>query len=344
MEAPEFVRQWGLALGALFIFSVVVPLPAQDYEISAHAALTNAIITTYNTAFPDTAIDDPFRFDLIRGSKEEDDGSRSLYHFYDPVHKRGLSFGGKAWTSSKDWAVADTINDFTWAKGLDAYARGDNHRAFLILGHVLHLLQDASVPEHVRNDMHAVDSPYESFTKTLTPVISDASPVLLPDTAAYFDAMALYTNNGFYSADTIDDAEYAKPTADFVEQEGKYLYGFKTDEDGNKYHLLQYIDGNKGLKFLNKDNGTILSDYWRLLSVKTIRYGAGMTRLFITEGEKLKKEQAAVKKQSTNIYATLASVVDVFASTAQSVGEADGLTEAASVSLDGSTGDVGVVQ
>ncbi len=355
MEAPEFVRfirRWGLGLGVVFIVGIFYPLPARDYEISAHAALTNAIIEKYNATYPDAEIDSEFRFDLVRGAKEEDDNSRSLNHFYDPVRNRGLSFSGKSWMRSKSWAVADDVNNFTWGKGLDAYANSDYHRAFLILGHVLHLLEDASVPDHVRNDAHIVDSPYESFTKTLVPLPDAKPPVILADMASYFDIAATYANNGFYSADTINDSAYQKPKPDYIKQEGKYLYGFKADEYGAPYHLVHYVKIQKYLwaslqesKFLNHEENKILSDYWRLLSAHVIRHGAGMVKLFITEGEKLKKEQATNEKNSKSIYATLASVVDVFASTAESVDSyGDGLTEAESIPLEANVIDAPTAQ
>ncbi len=350
METPElvgFIRRWGLGIGAVFAVGLLYPLPAKDYEISAHAALTSAIIDKYNAAYPDNEIDDIYRFDLIRGAKEEDDGERPLNHFYDPVRNRGLRFSGKTWMRSKSWAVADDANEFAWGRGLDAYARGDNHRAFLILGHILHLLEDAAVPEHVRNDPHLLDSPYESFTKTLVPAPPKAAPIVLATLPDYFDAMATYTNSGFYSADTISNAVYPAPQPDYVAEEGKYLYGFKTDEERNKYHLVHYVKVQKyswssvgEIGSLIKEESKILSDYWRLLSAKSIRYGAGMVHMFITEGEKLKKEQALKKKDAKNIYATLASVVDVFASTAESVDAYDdGLTEAESIPLEASVGD-----
>lgn len=347
MEAPEllaFLRRWGLGLSAIFAIGILYPLPAKDYEISAHAALTNAIINAYNAAYPDNEIDTAYRFDLIRGAKEEDDGNRSLNHFYDPVRNRGLSFGGKTWMRSKSWATAGDVNDYTWQKGLDAYAREDYHRAFLILGHVLHLLEDASVPEHVRNDAHLLDSPYESFTKTLVPAAGGKAPLVLENLNAYFDAMATYANSGFYSADTIHNPAYPAPTPDYVAQEGKYLYGFKSDAEGNKYHLINY--GLKNQKSIfDGDNNQILSDYWRLLSAKAVRYGAGMVRTFVAEGEKLKKETAATKKRSQSIYATLASVADVFSSAAESVDAAgDGLAEAETVLLEANAADALAVQ
>lgn len=354
MEAPElvrFVRLWGWGLGVILVVGVAYPLPARDYEISAHAALTNAIIDTYNNAYPDEKIDDAFRFDLIRGAKEEDDGQRPLNHFYDPVRNRGLSYGGKTWMRSKSWAVADDVNDFTWQKGLDAYARKDYHRAFLIAGHLLHLLEDASVPEHVRNDPHVLDSPYENFTKTLMPANETFSPLSHAGIAEYIAAMAAYANAYFYSADTIDDGVYQKPKPEYVRQEGKYQYGFKTDDAGELYHLVHYIKIDKYLwaslqesYSLHDGTNKILADYWRLLSARAIRYGAGMLRSFIIEGEALKKEQAT-RHAPDAIASALASVVDVFMSTAESVDEYDdGLTEAENISLEANVSDVLVSQ
>ncbi len=343
MEVAGFLKRFGLALVAACAVGVAFPLPARDYEISAHAALTEAIINKYNAAYPDAEIDAEFRFDLIRGSKEEDDDNRFLNHFYDPVRDRGLSFGGKSWMRSKSWAE-DDANAFTWTAGLEAYAREDYHRAFLILGHVLHLLEDAAVPEHVRNDMHLLDSPYEAFTKTLVPAPDKASPIVLGSLGDYFDAMAAYTNAGFYSADTIGDAAYPGPKPDYVAQEGRYRYGFKRDAGGGEYHLVHYVTAGKyewasiaDSYFLDHEGGKILADYWRLLSAKAVRYGAGMARSFIAEGEKLKKERAAAKRPA-GTYATLASALDIFDGLIGSA-EAwdDGLMEAEDIPLEADT-------
>ncbi len=345
METPEFLKNWGWGLAVVFITGVAFPVTVFDYEISAHAALTAAIIDAHNSAFASEKIADEFRFDLIRGSKEEDDDPRWLNHFYDPVRNRGLVVAGVARPSSKQWARDEQAQIYTWRAGIDAYAAGDNHMAFLVLGHILHLLEDASVPEHTRNDLHPVGSPYESFITTRMPVIDGKPPILLADEDAYFDAMALYSNNNFYSADTIDSEDYIKPKPDYIKQEGKYLYGFKTDESGNSYHIVHYIKTSeytwsvKQYSLLNKEGDKILSDYWRLLSAKAVRYGAGLIHVFLIEAKQARVDhERALKEQGRTRSAAssaVASIIDIFTpggAQSDAGDESDGLHEVASVS------------
>lgn len=313
MEIRAFLREWGFAFGVAGIIGIAFPLMVFDYEISAHAALTAAIIDSYNTHFPDARIDDAFRFPLIRGSKEEDDGSRSLYHFYDPVRNRGLTLPLRSWMSLKEWAVHDAAQQasapplflstvfgqepvvFTWARGIEAYARGDPHAAFLIVGHILHLLEDAGVPDHTRNDIHPFSSPYEHFTKTLMPTVDHKKPMVLSDLDAYFNGLAMYSNNNFYSAETIGAEQYPNVVPAYMNNEGGYIYGFMNDEDGAPYHVAQYgvvrakawVAQEPSLN--DGGNNKILSDYWRLLSAKTVRYGAGLLHLFLREAEQARR-------------------------------------------------------
>ena len=104
METRTFLRKWWLAGIGVITLGMVFPYPVFEYEISAHAALTAAIIETHNRAHPENAIADEFRFDLIRGSKEEDAQGRSVYHFYDPISGKGLTAQGVSWLSAKVWA------------------------------------------------------------------------------------------------------------------------------------------------------------------------------------------------------------------------------------------------
>lgn len=338
MEAPEFLRQWGWGLAVLFIVGTAFPLPVFDYEVSTHAALTAAIIDAYNKSFSADAIADEFRFDMIRGSQEEDNDFRWLQHFYDPLYNRGLTAAGWSRLSSKQWATADGAQDFTWRAGIDAYARGDSHAAFLVLGHILHLLEDASVPEHTRNDLHPMESPYEAFTKTLMPVVDDKPPIVLSDRDGYFDAMARYANNYFYSADTLQGEEYAMPKPDYMKREETYLYGYNTDESGKPYHLVHYVTakkypwlmGSRLRPVLDNDNNKILSDYWRLLSAKAVRHGAGLTHTFLIEAEKARKERVQTAASSM-----VANIIDIFTPSGANddAEESAGFHEAASIPL-----------
>jgi len=112
---------------------------------------------------------------LKEGSRMEDDENASLRcknHFYDPISGKGLTdrldLGG---ISSYVWATAHRgggvalQNHFTWEDartyqlaGLVETTSGTRRaklgNLFYTLGHILHLNQDASSPDHVRNDNH----------------------------------------------------------------------------------------------------------------------------------------------------------------------------------------------
>ncbi len=346
MEAPGFLGKKLWVVAGLILLGCSVPRTVFEYEISAHAALTAAIIDAYNKNHPVTPIANEYRFAAIRGSKEEDAGTRPLFHFYDPTNGKGLTWGTKRWLSVKKWAsrkTAQGLNDFTWEAGLDAYAQGDDARAFLILGHVLHLLEDMGVPEHTRNDPHPTHSPYEHFTKTRAPVVDGKPAIVLGSLGEYFDALAKYSNENFYSADSINNAKYSQPKPDYFNTEGSYEYAFKS-VDGEQYRLARIIDdrfnflNSTGVKKLsieeNSGEKKILSDYWRLISAKTVRYGVGLTQLFISEGEKLRQGEAvkATTRQRVTAKGTLASIVEAFGFGGD--GSGDGLIEDEDVPVD----------
>ena len=63
----------------------------------------------------------------------------------------------------------------TWERAIyEAVKNGDKKEAYYTLGYILHLVEDATVPDHTRNDTHAHElekvtgdygSPYEEFSK-----------------------------------------------------------------------------------------------------------------------------------------------------------------------------------
>lgn len=342
MEAPEllgFFKKWGASVVCVLIIGVLYPLPAADYEISAHAALTQAIFDFHNTSFPARAIPAEYRYALIAGAMDEDSDVRSLYHFYDPINGKGLKFGNKRFMPATDWAREKTApnNDYTWDAALRAYADGDTKAAFTALGHVLHLLEDLGTPEHTRNDAHPLNSPYEEFTRNLVPAVPTKSPVALGGVRDYFVSLAKYSNENFYSADTIDGG-YAKPKLVNFKREGLHEYAFGVT-DGEKYHLAQVTNGSprdfqgqQGRVLFIDDgfgNNKILSDYWRLLSAKTVQHGAGLVNLFLIEGEKLRATETvkANNRQKVVARGTLANIAEAFAPFFGDEDTRDGLTE-----------------
>jgi hypothetical protein len=118
-------------------------------------------------------------WDWVRlgGQYEDEPGySRSCNHFHDPLKEpwtdAGLSVAGfSPFKSSVIWAQDQgTIGslfggDWSWKKARDSFYKGltglnkddmDKNLAdtFRALGQVMHLVQDSSVPAHVRNDIH----------------------------------------------------------------------------------------------------------------------------------------------------------------------------------------------
>lgn len=329
---------------------------AQAYHTDTHEYLTQEAIHFYNNQQHNGnelgASMAPF---LIDGARREDDPPRWMNHFYDPVYNRGLSEDNAIdplyklgnWESSKEWAV-DSVNqkkltyspiigsilslfdrgkiepilttsDFTWEQALKHYIQGDKEGGLFALGHILHLMQDASVPDHTRNDPHADGSPYETYAKQFTIQTPDAllhlrlASVSMPINNSlndYFVQIATYTNNNFYSKDTIGiQSGYSQPEPDYFLNEAKYSYGYVekpekhrivvAPKDFGKYSYL--LTTNKNLSIRESDGEFyVLNDYWSLLSKKAIAYSAGVIDLFFKEvaAHQNDPQYTASKKQS----------------------------------------------
>src|SRR3989344_4560995 len=257
---------------------------ALAYGVETHAFLTKEAVEFYNQHF-ENKISEENKIFLIDGARKEDDTPRYMNHFYDPVNNRGLtgeySFGVD-WLSSKLWSQSpmaqkapifllgagteasilsasqiDRIKttfsqtDFTWEKALRLYAENELEDALYALGHLIHLIEDAAVPDHTRNDPHPpVDdggSPYENWTEKFTlenPDIELASrltgkkPSILGDFNSYFDSMANYSNNNFYSKDSI--SMYKNPIPDYEAEIGKNIFVYKSDLSLGDYKVAVY--------------------------------------------------------------------------------------------------------
>lgn len=121
---------------------------------------------------------------LREGGIREDDGgllslltgkARFLRHFHDPLEAWdraglfGLFESSLRWMQNHDQAGQAVGENWAWPRARDLYylalaseGKDDRERAFAdlfrALGQVMHLVVDASVPEHVRNDDHAMES------------------------------------------------------------------------------------------------------------------------------------------------------------------------------------------
>ncbi len=339
-----------------FLVSFAISGRAYAYSIDTHAYLTDEVINFYNKSFSNSPLSEEFRSYLIDGSRREDDIPRWMNHFYDPVNNKGLNdaFLGE-WEKSKDWAndsgnqnslkykvpavIASVLSavekgkiseissetDFTWRRAIEYYANGENEKAFFLLGHIIHLIEDASVPDHTRNDPHPGDSPYENWTEQfnlqnkdagLPTMLAGKNPILLDNLNSYFDGLANYSNNNFYSRDTIGVENYKSPVLDYVKKLGGYYYAFKEDVDTRDYPLFVYKTYSTGLIFSNNnavtiqltDEDEVVRSYWSRLSAKAVQYGAGVINLFFKEAEAAKNNPDFSKKsERKSLIASLAS-------------------------------------
>ncbi len=333
---------WGGALMSPFL------LHAYDGK-TTHPALTQEIIKFYNKSFSENHINSDDASSIMLGSTEEDKDPRWLRHFYDPVYKRGLVLENNAfpqnndfaligsaaksyWESSKDWAedidsqrgvlggsttagifsdYFSGTDDYSWNRAVYDYAWGNKKRGLLALGHVLHLLEDSSVPDHTRNDPHPpildMGSPYEMWTKKFDPKhisieFQNEKPIILGNLGNYFDSLATYSNTNFFSRDSVCQHIYESPQIKIIKREllsdhkiysfvyditGTYRLALKLPEKSFEPQCSYVVDDNDNL---------ILNDYWNLLSKQAVLHGAGVVKLFFDEVEKEKQTKVLYDK------------------------------------------------
>lgn len=192
------------------------------------------------------------------------------------------------------------------------YAKGNKERAYIALGHIIHLIEDMTVPDHTRDDAHppvaGMGSPYESWTTRFNKNLGIAvnlkkqnyTPTILSSLNSYFDKNANYSNNNFFSRDTINNSGFGKPDFDQINIAliGGYFYALQKDENNNDYKLI-FIKED-GTYSIESPQDAVLSDYWTHLSRQAVLSGAGVIKLFFQEAEKVKNDPKFVNAdQST---------------------------------------------
>lgn len=328
------VKRVVLGLLLTFVFS---PSVAFAYEVKTHAGLTQATVETYlksqNKSFQEAEISA-----IVKGSSDEDVDERPVNHFFDPIHDRGLKVGLISWSASKRWAqdtegqanfciqklcfskigYADKYFsspiDYSWDRAIYEYAHGNKERGLEGLGHILHLLQDASVPAHVRNDQHLNKwgggdfDLYEQYAGKYgqgdVSALEQASILQRQNLSSYFDMLAGFTNGHFLSQDTIfKKYEYPKLSQLEVRDDGfaydvvfKHkiaLVKSKRDSLGNMETSIYLTDPAAS------SERNVLGDYWALLSKEAIKNGVGVIDLFFKEVEK-EKQSLVLKKKNVS--------------------------------------------
>jgi hypothetical protein len=335
---------------ALSLFAMLTPAWLFAYEPnSTHDALTHEAVDFYNVfaaEYGTPEISPDGRALVQQGAMQEDDDYRMANHFYDPVQNRGLFvfYSSKTWAQSPVYQASWKNNpvgciprphtlyplyespcDYSWQRAIYDYAYGDANgkaRALIALGHTLHLIEDASVPDHTRNDAHipifdetiqqfderfVQKSPFEGFadqfslannnvTTTQQLLGERASPYALTSLDGYFDNAATYSNSNFFSKSTIFDKNYLLPKIT-----GRKEAQLRTGESikigtYNEHDLVlmkEFFNTETGLMdftyTISDPEKIILTSYWNLTSRDAVKNAAGVIRLFFEEVEKEKQ-------------------------------------------------------
>ncbi|MEI6378428.1 MAG: LamG-like jellyroll fold domain-containing protein [Candidatus Falkowbacteria bacterium] len=264
----------------------VAPALAYDETIT-HPSLVKQAADYYNANATQKLSEEQISL-MMQGAQGEDDPAwRSLNHFYDPINDNGLEVapGQPVGYSSMQWSMGQQDAQIYWRN--DAYAqavaagrRKDLSTAFRQLGASLHLIADAGVPAHVRNDEHLEGDPYESWVKWQAQYNAAALRLYDPDISrprcgdfqTCLRQLALYTNHGYFSGDTISRDVYYEPYDSIVITKDGYA------QAGG--HLVAHY--NPLLKRLEL-NEVVLLDNWHTLAPRVIGYEARAIELFMDE-------------------------------------------------------------
>jgi hypothetical protein len=331
-----------LTLFVIFAYLSVQANPLPMYATSpTHPHITLISLNHYKySSFP--SITDDYIAEMMQGSIEEDDYIflRSKNHFYDFFHRDksmlGNYSGGFRYTfeSAKQWAQ-DYVAQLTFSNGLDGgpytwqeaikYYRlpGEDNRkkAFRILGHILHLIQDMTVPAHTRDDLHFPDT-YEAWVKEnanilwsvdssgnldiglpgSTPLLQGTTPLEMRSLDEYFDWLSIYSQSNFASDDTIPGTpggmtynNWLFPVVvdrKIITLGSDYVYILKgKDPDGGPNDTINlaynFKIGNQVIYSLKLENynitGPIYQEYWKRLGKMAARATAGVVKLFLAE-------------------------------------------------------------
>ncbi len=330
-------------------------IQAYDAE-TTHPALTQEIIKLFEVQFPQYQFTAEEQVILERGSQEEDTPNlRCLAHFYDPIYEQGL-YGN---ISAKQWAQATQVQaildlkytallgnvsqklftsqtDFSFDRAVYEYVYGDKLRGLESLGHILHLIEDMAVPPHTRDDGHPLGSPYEEYAKQWTKesiavanelLFEGKTAYLYPNLDDYFYNLALFTNQNFFSEDTILSEKYSKPIIKREETENInedfFTFGYFDNNLGKLVEIdrsRNKITGKIDTFYLIEDeNHLIFTDYWNSLSKQAVLSGAGVIKLFFdaVEGERrtltlYKKNKSIIKTATTGIIETGKKTLTLF--------------------------------
>jgi len=281
----------------IIMISFLIPKNVLAYNSqSGHPALTYEIAQFYNDNFDRKLTEEQINW-LMNGSIAEDTPPRWVNHFYNPETGAGwdadkLGNVDKGMLSSfSKWAISNRTplaannwvsngsaqrdygrygGDQSWHKALQSYVDGDMEASFYALGHILHLVEDMTVPDHTRGDTHAgligdKGSPYEIYVKKITE--NNIKGLDLAEKAKqeglkplnelaikfYLTKNAKYSHDNFFSEDTI--INYKIPSIiknKLVNKDGvDYVEGYVFDGRSDYIAVIaQIVNNGSGINLI----------------------------------------------------------------------------------------------
>lgn len=275
-------------------------------NLKIHPDLTAAAIELYQKN-GGKQLSDKEKALIIEGSIDEDADPRYLNHFYNPTGSGGLddyeikTVGGKevkihvtgmptnSWAQNQSGAVT---GDYSESTILENYLQKDYRRAYQGVGHMLHLMQDMSVPAHTRNDSHSDGDPYEKWTQTNGVVnLSRSKFVDVSNLSEGFGDLSLFSNNNFFSKDTINiNKDFQNKIIELKYDGLKIKYVVKS-LFGVDYKVC-IVDDSSIIPIYRIDDDIKLNlDYWNMLSPKAVGYSAGVIDYFVKKFEEIDKNR-----------------------------------------------------
>ncbi|MCK4744863.1 hypothetical protein KAS41_02265, partial [Candidatus Parcubacteria bacterium] len=288
-----------LFLLLFFLFSAGFVL-CYDHLI-IHPKLTNSAAEIYNSQAGEKLTEEQIGW-IIKGSIEEDNDPRYVNHFYNPKTGKGLNYEGFEHKSAKEWAKNQNsaTGDYSISAILENYRDGNLKRAYQGIGHILHLIQDMTVPAHTRNDAHPWGDPFEEWAEQYGNVnLEKVSFISVDNLDSAFDNLADYSHSNFYSKDTIIIGELNKYKTKDESINGKTRRYLMNKIDDVEYRIV-YSKNPDSIKpiFQIDDDLKLNHDYWNMLYPQAVGYSAGAIDYFIKEFEKIDEEKSAQKKLS----------------------------------------------
>ncbi len=307
----------------LTLLVVLLPQATFAYHTNTHSQLTKQTIEAYNTLNSERELTAKDIKNITEGSVDEDDGKRPLRHFYDPINGQGLfgvNMAAHKWAedtlaqANYGWnnleeneTLFSDATDYSWDRAVYEYNYGDRDRAMQTLGHILHLVQDASVPAHVRNDDHLSKwgwgdiNLYEEYTTKREPSVTVTGIKDFNSLDDIYKDLAKFTNENFLSKDTIFEG-YILPRRKGLRLERSMLDGDTQYFGVGDFGKLVLIDRIKDWKVNNyvetyvidDKEQEILANYYKILSNKAAEYGVATIDLFFREVE-MEQKVASLK-------------------------------------------------